>query len=60
MYVEVAWFDSEFPKTKFMVVGSSVSVDEQRPLFVGDDVIEWFDQFPYLGSVIASVGIVCA
>jgi len=58
-YVEVAkslGLTVSFPKTKFMVVGSSVTVDEQRPLAVGDDFIEWVDQFPYLGSIIADKG----
>ena len=45
-----------FLKTKFMVVGFLVSVDKQQPLAVGADLIEWVDQFPYLGSVIADEG----
>ena len=58
-YVEVAislYLTVSFPKTKFMVVGSSVSVEEQQPLAVGDGFIEWVDHFPYLGSVIAAGG----
>ena len=38
------------------VGGFLVSVDEQQPLAVGDYLIEWVDQFSYLGSVIADEG----
>ena len=34
----------------------SVSKDEQQPLAVGDYLIEWTDQFSYLGSVITDDG----
>ena len=40
-----------FPKTKFMVIGTIISVDDQQPLVVGGGLIEWVDLFPYLGSV---------
>ena len=41
-----------FHKTKFMVVGAAISVDDQQPLAVCGGLIEWVDLFPYLGSVI--------
>ena len=54
-YIEVASFlclTVSFPKTKFIVVGATVSVDDQQPFAVGDGLIEWVNLFPYLGSVI--------
>ena len=45
-----------FYKTKFMVGGSSVSMDESQPPAVGYGLIKWVDHFPYLGSVIAADG----
>ena len=58
-YIEVAsslGLTVSFPKTKFMVVGAAVSVDDQQPLAVGGGLIEWVDLFPYLGSVIMDGG----
>ena len=49
-----------FPKTKFMVVGAVVSVDDHQPLAVGGGLIEWVDLFPYLGSVIEDKGSIDA
>jgi len=43
-------------KTKFAVVGTIVSDEDKRPLAVGDDFIEWVEQFPYLGSLISDDG----
>jgi len=37
----------------FVVVGNTVSDEEKRLLAVGDDLIEWVEQFPYLGSLIS-------
>ena len=50
-YVELAsslGLTVNFPKTKFMVIGSAVSVDDRQPLAVGDGLIEYVDHFPYL------------
>ena len=58
-YIEVAsslGLTVSFPKTKFMVIGAAVSVNDQQPLAVGGDFIEWVDLFPYLGSVIVDKG----
>ena len=49
-----------FPKSKFMVFGAIVSVDDQQPLAVGGGLIEWVDLFPYLGSVIEDKGSIDA
>ena len=45
-----------FVKTNFTVVGNVVSDEEKRPLAVGNDLIEWVEQFPYLGSLISDDG----
>ena len=47
-YIEVAsslGLTVSFPKTKFMVVGATVSVDDHQPLAVGGGLIEWVDLF---------------
>ena len=36
----------EFPKTKFMVVGSTVAAKERCPLVVGDGQNDWVRQSP--------------
>ena len=62
-YIEVAsslGLTVSFPKTKFMVVGAVVSVDDHQPLAVGGGLIEWVDLFPYLGSVIEDQGSIDA
>ena len=54
IYVEVAsslGLTVSFPKTKFMVIGNTVA-----HLVVGDGLIEWVEQFPYLGSLISGNG----
>ena len=59
VYVEVAnslGLTVSFPKTKFMVIGNEVTVEEKRPLVVRDSLIEWAEQFPYLGSLISDDG----
>jgi len=43
-----------------MVVSPSISADEQQPLAVGDDLVEWVDQFSYIGPVIADEGSIDA
>ena len=43
-----------FPKSKFMVIGSAMSEDDQQPLAVDDGLIECVDHFLYLGSMIAN------
>ena len=45
-----------FPKTKFMVIGNIVVDEEKCHLFVGDCLIKWVEQFPYLGSSISDNG----
>ena len=42
-----------FVKTKFMVVVTQVSDEDKRPLPVGNDFIDWVEQFPYLGSLLS-------
>jgi len=49
-----------FVKTNFTVVGNVVSDEEKRPLAVGNDLIEWVEQFPYCGSLISDDGRVSA
>jgi len=56
VYVEMAsslGLADSFVKTKFMVVGTTVSGEDKCPLAVSDDFIEWVKRFPYLGSLIS-------
>ena len=51
-YIEVAsslGLTVSFPKNKFIVIGAAVSVDDQQPLAVGGDFIEWVNLFHTLG-----------
>ena len=44
------------PKRKSMPVGREVTPEDRTPLSVGGEEIEFFCQFPYLGSVVSSTG----
>ena len=59
VYVKVAGslgLTVSFPKTKFMVIGNIVADEEKCHLVVGDCLIKWVEQFPYLGSSISDNG----
>ena len=44
-------------KTKFMVVGHGVTEEDKLPLPLEEDgAVEWVNEFPYLGSVVAQDG----
>ena len=45
-----------FVKTNFMVVGKVVSDEVKCNHAVGDDLIEWVEYYPYLGSLILKDG----
>ena len=45
-----------FTKTKMMAAGREVSAEDQTPLHVGSEEIEYVKEFTYLGSVVASSG----
>ena len=45
-----------FTKTKMMAAGREVSAEDQMPLHVGSEEIEYVKEFTYLGSVVASSG----
>ena len=45
-----------FTKTKTMAARREVSAEDQTPLHVSSEEIEYVKEFPYLGSVVASSG----
>ena len=44
------------PKTKHMVVGSLVEEEDREPIAVASEEVCSVDEFPYLGSLIATSG----
>ena len=48
------------PKTKLMVTGFGIGGSDRAPIAVGDSEVECVEQFPYLGSLVTSGGIINA
>ena len=62
-YVEVALafgLTVSIPKTKFLVTGHAVQESDKAPIDLSQGSIENVDEFPYLGSLVASNGMVDA
>ena len=63
VYIEVArsfGLKVSIKKTKLMVVGQAVQIEDRAPLKVGDNEVECVDQLTYLGSIISSNGLMDA